>query len=169
MVDQSSLPSFPGRVQASRIPQLAGGRRNLLSLPSSLQHQTAPSMTQCPSSDLLCCPVSQDPYKPAGPRRPRILPCGHSVSHVSLASVRFHCSLSAKTRHHTLFDGTSLPSSPGFCWQGHAASARSFTVLALVGCDERHTLHVHTGRALSDTQNHMTLGLPFRWCLVLDL
>lgn len=49
--------------------------------------QSASAVSQLNKS--LCCPVSQDPYAHSGPRRPRILPCGHSVSHVSLAAVRF--------------------------------------------------------------------------------
>ena len=35
-----------------------------------------------------CCPVSQEPYEPQGPNRPRTLPCGHSISHASLETVR---------------------------------------------------------------------------------
>lgn len=38
--------------------------------------------------DALCCPVSQEPYGATGAVRPRILPCGHTISHTALQSVR---------------------------------------------------------------------------------
>eukprot|EP00892_Ulva_mutabilis_P000185 jgi/Ulvmu1/10167/UM006_0122.1 len=34
-----------------------------------------------------CCPVSEEPYDLEGPNRPRILPCGHTISHAALAQI----------------------------------------------------------------------------------
>lgn len=59
--------------------------------------------------DALCCPVSQEPYGSAGAVRPRILPCGHTISHTSLKSVRCpetccHISLAAREAQAGLLD-----------------------------------------------------------------
>lgn len=36
-----------------------------------------------------CCPVTEEPYEVDGPNLPRILPCGHTVSHAALEQARY--------------------------------------------------------------------------------
>eukprot|EP00892_Ulva_mutabilis_P011090 jgi/Ulvmu1/8353/UM042_0059.1 len=47
--------------------------------------------------EALCCPVSQEPYGPTGAVRPRVLPCGHTISHTSLQSILKQDSTGAHT------------------------------------------------------------------------